>query len=86
MTIKRGGEIHRLKIINGHLNKVIDMVEQEEDCIKTMQQLEAVISALKKTEEILLEKYLRKCLKSNLKNTTEGTKLHKEMIDLFLRN
>ena len=86
MTIKRGGEIHRLKIITGHLNKVIDMVEQEEDCIKTMQQLEAVICALKKTQALLLEKYLRKCLKNNLKNNTLGNGLQKEIIDLFMRH
>lgn len=83
MSIKRGSEIHRLKIINGHLNKVIDMVEQEENCIKTMQQLEAVISALKKTQALLLEKYFRKCLMSVLKDNKEGKCLNKELIALF---
>ena len=85
MSMKRGSAVHRLKIIKGHLGKVINMVEQEEDCINTLQQLEAVMSALKKTEQILIEKYLNECLKKNIKNTPKGAALQKELMNLFKR-
>ncbi len=52
----------RLKIVKGHLAKVIEMVEEGVYCIDVLQQTAAVRSAIKKAEEILLVNHLNSCV------------------------
>lgn len=44
--------LSRLKIASGHLLKVIEMVETDEECVDVLQQLSAVISALESSRII----------------------------------
>ena len=54
--------IHRLKIAQGHLKKVIRMVEADEYCIDVMHQMQAIESGLKETGNVLLENHLKTCV------------------------
>lgn len=54
--------LHRLKIARGHLNKVIEMVEEDCYCIEVLHQMQAVGSGLKETENLLLENHLKTCV------------------------
>ena len=54
--------IHRLKIAQGHLKKVIQMVEDDTYCIDVMHQMQAVESGLKETGNLLLENHLKSCV------------------------
>ncbi len=54
--------LHRLKIAQGHLKKVTEMVEQDKYCIDVMHQLQAVESGLKETGNVLLENHLAGCV------------------------
>jgi DNA-binding FrmR family transcriptional regulator len=58
---------HRLKIANGHLTKVIKMVEEDAYCIDIVHQLLAVESALKNTDELILENHLKTCVADSIK-------------------
>lgn len=40
--------IHRLKIVRGHLEKVLKMVEEDAYCVDVINQSQAVQAALKK--------------------------------------
>lgn len=53
--------LHRLKIARGHLSKVIKMVEGDEYCIDVLHQSQAVQSALKEADNVLLENHLKTC-------------------------
>ena len=53
--------LHRLKIAKGHLNKVIQMVEQDCYCIDVLHQSQAVQKALKETDNVMLENHLKTC-------------------------
>lgn len=53
--------IHRLKIAQGHLKKVRQMVEAEEYCIDILHQSQAVQKALKETDNLILENHLKTC-------------------------
>ena len=53
--------LHRLKIAKGHLNKVIQMVEQDCYCIDVLHQSQAVQKALKETDNVMLENHLKSC-------------------------
>lgn len=74
--------LKRLKIIEGHLKKVIAMVENDRYCIDVLQQSSAVRSALKKTQDLILLKHLQTCVISALK-TEKGEKVIAELMDIY---
>lgn len=62
MKDKKGEIIRRLRIIEGHLERVRRMVEEDAYCIDILQQSLAVQSALKRVDELILEDHLRHCV------------------------
>lgn len=76
--------LHRLKIARGHLDKVISMIENDQYCIDVLHQSEAVQSALKQTDQIILENHLRSCVADAIiKGNKEGT--IQEVMEVFKR-
>lgn len=59
--------LHRLKIARGHLNKVIQMVENGEYCIDVIHQSQAVQSALFQTDQLILKNHLNTCVVEEIK-------------------
>ena len=59
--------IHRLKIAQGHLKKVQQMVEDDVYCIDVLHQSQAVQKALKEIDNILLENHLNCCVTNAIK-------------------
>ena len=60
--------VHRLKIAKGHLEKVISMVEKDEYCIDILNQSQAVQSAIKETDALILQNHLQGCVVDDIKN------------------
>lgn len=58
---------HRLKIAQGHLDKVISLSQQGVYCIDVINQLTAVIEALKKTNQVILSNHLKTCVVDSIK-------------------
>ncbi|MBI4036331.1 metal-sensitive transcriptional regulator [Candidatus Daviesbacteria bacterium] len=54
--------LHRLKIAQGHLKKVISMVEKGEYCIDVIHQNQAVQQALREADGVVLENHLKTCV------------------------
>jgi DNA-binding FrmR family transcriptional regulator len=54
--------LHRLKIARGHLDKVVEMAENNEYCIDIVHQSLAVQAALKNIDKALLENHIRHCV------------------------
>jgi DNA-binding FrmR family transcriptional regulator len=69
----------------GHLKGVKKMIEDDKYCIDIILQNEAVISALKKVNEMILENHLNTCVTEAIKNKSEKErkKKIKELLDLF---
>jgi CsoR family transcriptional regulator, copper-sensing transcriptional repressor len=66
--------LHRLKIARGHLDKVIKMVDSNDYCIDILTQSQAVQSAIKQTDALLLENHLKTCVVDHIQQgQTEGT-------------
>ncbi len=59
--------LHRLQIAQGHLEKVISMVEKDAYCIDVVHQSIAVQAALKKADEVVLENHLKTCVASSIR-------------------
>lgn len=73
--------IRRLKIIEGHLKKVREMVEEDAYCMNILQQSLAVRSALKKVDEIILDSHLHTCVIDAIGN--KKTEKIEEILELF---
>lgn len=54
--------LHRLKIVQGHLTKVTQMVEVDAYCIEIIHQSQAVQKALKEIDMLILENHLKGCV------------------------
>ena len=76
--------LHRLKIANGHLKKIIDMVEKGEYCIDVIHQSQAVQSALYEADSLILENHLKTCVVDHIKNGEADTSI-KEIMNVFKR-
>lgn len=74
--------VRRLKIAQGHVGKIIEMVENGVYCIDIMQQTSAVRSAIKKAEEVLLLNHLNSCVVNAIKNN-EKDKAIDELVQVF---
>lgn len=59
--------LHRLKIVQGHLKKVSQMVEDDEYCIDVIHQSQAVQRALKEVDHLTLEEHLKSCVADAMK-------------------
>jgi DNA-binding FrmR family transcriptional regulator len=74
-----------MNYIIGHLKGVKKMIENDKYCIDIILQNEAVISALKKVNEMILENHLNTCATEAIKNKNEKErkKKIKELLVLF---
>ena len=80
--MQKGDKEHRLKIIEGHLRKVIEMVENEEYCIDIIHQSQAVQSALKQVDKMILENHLHTCVRTAYEKGDEKRAID-ELIKVF---
>lgn len=74
--------LHRLKIARGHLDKVINMAENDEYCINVLHQSQAVQAALKETDSMILENHLRTCVADSIKSGNQEGAI-KEVMEVF---
>ncbi len=76
--------LRRLKIIRGHLKKVIKMIEEDKYCIDVLHQSLACQNALKKVDGLILNQHLRKCVAEAMKNgRNKKEKSIKELLKIY---
>jgi DNA-binding FrmR family transcriptional regulator len=74
--------IHRLKITQGHLGKITQMVKDDVYCIDILHQMQAAEKAIRQTEGVVLENHLRSCVSSSIKNGHDEEAI-KEVMEVF---
>lgn len=74
--------LHRLKIVRGHLDKIIRMVEQDQYCIDIIHQSQAVQAALKQTDQVVLKNHLQTCVVDSIKHGNSG-QVTEEIMKIF---
>lgn len=72
----------------GHLKANLKMIEEDRYCIDVIRQNQAVISALKKTNELILKNHLDTCVTTAIRNKSEKTrkKVLDEIVQVFKEN
>ena len=82
MDHPRSAIARRLKRANGHLEKIIEMIEQDRPCIQIAQQLQAVESAIESAKKALIHDHVSHSLERSLK--ASGSKGQAAMRDFKL--
>lgn len=77
--------IHRLKIAKGHLEKVINMIEDDAYCIDVLHQMQAIESGIKETGNVVLENHLKSCVADAI-GRGEKEKAISEIMEVFKKN
>ncbi len=74
--------LRRLSYIEGHLNGVRRMVEQDQYCVDVLKQTYAVRRAIEKMEALILENHLHGCVVSGIKDGREDAVVN-ELMSLY---
>ena len=77
--------INRVKIAQGHLEKVRKMLDSDAYCPDVIHQNRAVQAALKKVDEIVLHGHLHTCVLKDL-HGQDSEKMVGEIVDLFKKS
>jgi len=80
--------LNRISYLAGHLEGIKKMVEKDKYCIDILWQGEAVIAALKKVNEMVLENHLNTCVTEAIKGKSqkERKKKIKELLEIFKKS
>ncbi|MFH1427608.1 MAG: metal-sensing transcriptional repressor [Patescibacteria group bacterium] len=83
MTIHKEKTLINFKKTQSLINKIIQMIEDREYCIDTMQQNLAAIGLLRSAHQMLMENHLNTCFKNAM--AAKNEKLKQKMIDEILK-
>ncbi len=72
--------VQRLKRAGGHLNSIVQMIEEGRDCLDLAQQLHAVEKAIANAKRELIHDHIEHCLQSR-----EGSRAELEELKLLAK-
>lgn len=77
--------LNRMNYISGHFEGVKKMLRNDKYCIDIIKQNEAVIAAIEKVNQMILENHLNTCVTEAIKekNEKERRKKIKELLEIF---
>ena len=77
--------LHRLKIAQGHLKKVVEMVDNDEYCIDVIHQTQAIQNALKEVDNVILENHLKGCVTDSIRSGKQDEAVA-EVMNIFRKS
>jgi DNA-binding FrmR family transcriptional regulator len=77
--------LNRMNYLTGHLEGIKKMIKNDRYCIDIIKQNEAVIAAIKKLNQMILENHLNTCVTEAIKGKSEKERKNKikEILELF---
>ncbi len=82
MNLSKQKLVHRLKIIEGQVRGLQDMIGKDAYCIDVITQTSAVKQALSGIEDALMENHLSTCVVTQIKKGKEDTAI-KEILKVY---
>lgn len=73
---------HRYKIVQGHLNKVLVMIEANDNCLDVLHQSQAIQAALREIDNLVLENHLKTCVMDDIQHG-KGDEVINGVISVF---
>ncbi|MBN1697001.1 MAG: metal-sensitive transcriptional regulator [Spirochaetales bacterium] len=87
MMNKRQSEevITRLRKIEGQIRGIVKMIENERYCIDILSQTRAVVSAMRKVEDMVMYQHLHTCVAESMKSGSKEDRNRKidEVMQMF---
>lgn len=75
--------IKRLKRANGHLNKIVTMIEEGRPCVEVAQQMQAVYSAIGSAKQVFVHDHIEGCIEhSDQTSPAEPKKKMRELKEI----
>lgn len=74
--------LKRLNYIEGHLNGIRKMIEEDKYCVDVLRQTYAVRKAIEKMEALILEKHLQTCVPDGITNGRQDAVIE-ELMQLY---
>jgi len=68
--------LKRLRRLEGHLRKVVEMIETGRPCVDIAQQMQAVEGAIRSAKKILIHDHIEHCLDEVVIKKKEAMKKH----------
>lgn len=77
--------LNRMNYLSGHLEGIKKMIKDDKYCIEIIKQNEAVMAAIKKVNQMILENHLNACVTEAIKgkNEKEREKKIKELLTIY---
>jgi DNA-binding FrmR family transcriptional regulator len=77
--------LNRMNYLLGHLRANLKMIKEGRYCIDIIRQNQAVISALRKVNEMILKNHLETCVTRAVKGKSEKEKrrVYQEIVEIF---
>jgi DNA-binding FrmR family transcriptional regulator len=75
--------VNRMNYLIGHLKANLKMIEEGHYCVDIIHQNQAVTSALKKVNELILKNHLDTCVAIRGKSEAERKRVLSEIVDVF---
>jgi DNA-binding FrmR family transcriptional regulator len=82
MRAEKQDVLKRLNYIEGHLNGIRKMVEEDKYCVDVLRQTYAVRKAIEKLEAIILENHLYTCVPEGISSGKTETVID-ELVQLY---
>ncbi|MEI7579492.1 MAG: metal-sensing transcriptional repressor [bacterium] len=74
--------LHRIRIVEGHLKSIEEMIERGEYCVHIIHQTNAVQKALKNINSLIMENHLNTCVVNQIK-AGEAKNVTEELLKLY---
>jgi DNA-binding FrmR family transcriptional regulator len=74
--------IKRLKRADGHLRKIIAMIEEQRPCLEVSQQLQAVYKAVGNAKGVFVQDHIESCINSDGDSPSELKQKMKELKEI----
>lgn len=74
-----GDVVNRLKRADGHLRKVIAMIESGRPCVEVGQQLQAIESAVRNAKQIFIRDHIDHCMDDQVKDGSKAADILAEI-------
>jgi len=77
--------LNRMNYLSGHLDGVKKMIKNDKYCIDVIRQNKAIVAAVKKVNQMILENHLNTCVTEAIKDKSEKErkKKIKELLEIF---
>lgn len=77
--------LHRMNYLSGHFEGIKKMLRDDKYCIDIIKQNKAVIAAIEKVNQMILENHLNTCVTEAIKGKSEKERKKKirELLEIF---